>query len=178
MLENPSTDTTAAAASIETVKRYAPPNQRNRSLGRGKSGGVYFADRLEWANTYVNDGERNPIGVTKTSPVADHGEGVGNNCASENLRMKLIPLLHCCNSEAFHLLNNRWTAAMSAHNSLPENSAERPVLYTRKSAPAWGHSNLPHLLIQPTDRAPTSLQRDFRNELQQAIHNVNSFPNP
>ncbi|KAI3450163.1 hypothetical protein Pfo_006828 [Paulownia fortunei] len=165
MLENPSSDSPAAAAS---VKRYAPPNQRNRSLGRRKSGG----DRLERVNSYVNDG-----GATKSGPIADHGDSGYNNRANESLRVKLIPLHGCCNSEASQLLTNRWTAAMNAHNSLPEDSAERPVLYTRKSASAWGQAILPHLLIQPTGGASTGLQRDFLTELRQAMHNAKSGPN-
>ncbi|KAL3850497.1 hypothetical protein ACJIZ3_012379 [Penstemon smallii] len=163
MLESPSSDLPAAAAAAN-VKRYAPPNQRNRSLGRRKSGG----DRLERANSYSNDGERNPIGATKSGPIADHGDAGGNN------RVNLIHLHGCHNSEAFQLLNNRWTAAMIAYNSLPEDSAERPVIYTRKSASAWGQAILPHLLIQPTGGASTGLQRDFLSELRQAIHNANS----
>lgn len=174
MLKNPGMDSPAAAASIATVKRYAPPNQRNRSLGRRKSGG----DRLERANSYVSDGERNPIGATKSNPVADLGEGAGNVRASESLWVKLIPLHGCCNSEAFQLLNNRWAATMSAYNNLPEDSAERPVLYTRKSASAWGHAILPHLLIQPTAGASTGFQRDFLTELRQAMQNANPSPNP
>ncbi|KAL0390323.1 UNVERIFIED_CONTAM: hypothetical protein Scaly_0389400 [Sesamum calycinum] len=221
MLKNPGTDSPAAAASIATVKRYAPPNQRNRSLGRRKSGGVnrkrkrkescqaknwgmegkgntlfsfmlqltvfkIFKPaakpirqyRLERANSYVSDGERNPIGATKSNPVADLGEGVGNVRASESLWVKLIPLHGCCNSEAFQLLNNRWAATMSAYNNLPEDSAERPVLYTRKSTSAWGHAILPHLLIQPTAGSSTGLQRDFLTELRQAMQNANPSPNP
>ncbi|KAL0436645.1 UNVERIFIED_CONTAM: hypothetical protein Sradi_0372400 [Sesamum radiatum] len=154
MLKNPGTDSPAAAASIATVKRYAPPNQRNRSLGRRKSGG----DRLERANSYVSDGERNPIGATKSNPVADLGEGVGK-CSCQRKPLG-------------------WAATMSAYNNLPEDSAERPVLYTRKSSSAWGHAILPHLLIQPTAGASTGLQRDFLTELRQAMQNPNPSPNP
>ncbi|MCE3216717.1 hypothetical protein HAX54_007704 [Datura stramonium] len=42
MPEHPATDSSATDNTV-TVKRYAPPNQRNRALGRRKSGG----DRLE-----------------------------------------------------------------------------------------------------------------------------------
>ncbi|KAK6141547.1 hypothetical protein DH2020_024714 [Rehmannia glutinosa] len=172
MLENPSSDSLASAASIANVKRYAPPNQRNRSLGRRKSGG----DRLERANSYVSDGDRNPLAATKSGPIADV-DSTYNNRAIESGRGKLIPLHGCCNSEASQLLSNRWTAAMNAYNSLPEDSAERPVMYTRKSTTAWGQAILPHLLIQPTGGAATGLQRDFLSELQQAMHNAYSGPN-
>ncbi|KAH6766118.1 hypothetical protein C2S52_017101 [Perilla frutescens var. hirtella] len=164
MLENPSSDAPAAAG-IATVKRYAPPNQRNRSLGRRKSGG----DRLERANSYVNDVERNPVGATKGGGLADHGE------FGYAARAKLIPLHGCCNSEASQLLNSRWTAALNAHNSLPEDSDERPVLYARKSSAPWGHAILPHLLIQPTGGGSTGLQRDFLSELRQAVDNASPY---
>ncbi|XP_047979647.1 uncharacterized protein LOC125221560 [Salvia hispanica] len=166
MLENPSSDAPAA-----TVKRYAPPNQRNRSLGRRKSGG----DRLERANIYANDVDRNPVGATKGGGLTDHGDLGYNVRANENLRAKLIPLQGCCNSEASQLLNSRWTAAMNAHSSLPEDSSERPVVYARKNAAPWGHSILPHLLIQPTGGVSTGLQGDFLNELRQAMDNASPF---
>ncbi|XP_057773697.1 uncharacterized protein LOC130992993 [Salvia miltiorrhiza] len=167
MLENPSSDAPAAAG-IATVKRYAPPNQRNRSLGRRKSGG----DRLERANSYVNDVDRNPVGAPKGGGLADHGDLGYATRANESLRAKLIPLHGCCNSEASQLLNN---PAMNAHNSLPEDSSERPVLYARKSSAPWGHTILPHLLIQPTGGASSGLQGDFLNELRQAMDNASPF---
>ncbi|KAL2508116.1 uncharacterized protein Fot_31763 [Forsythia ovata] len=143
---------------------------RNRSLGRRKSGG----ERLERANSYSNDGEKNPIGTIRILPMADHGDAGGNNRTNENPRSKLIPLHGCCNSEALQLLNDRWTAAMSALNNLPEDSAERPVLYSRTSASAWGHTVLPHLLMQPAGGPSTGLQRDFLSELR---HKANIGPN-
>ncbi|KAL6522261.1 hypothetical protein OROMI_016412 [Orobanche minor] len=175
MLENPSADLPAAAASTVTVKRYAPPNQRNRSLGRRKSGG----DRLERANSYADDGDRNPnpLGANKSGPIADHVDSTYNNRANESGRAKLITLHGCCNSEAAQLLSNRWTAAVNAHKSLPEDSAERPVMYTRKNASAWRQAFLPHELIQPTSGAPTGLQRDFLSELRKAMHSTNFCPN-
>ncbi|XP_042045264.1 uncharacterized protein LOC121791348 [Salvia splendens] len=166
MLGNPSLDAPAA-----TVKRYAPPNQRNRSLGRRKSGG----DRLERPNIYANDVDRNPVGATKGGGLTDHGDIGYNVRANESLRAKLIPLQGCCNSEASQLLNSRWTAAMNAHSILPEDSSERPVVYARKSAAPWGHSILPHLLIQPTGGISTGLQGDFLNELRQAMDNASPF---
>jgi len=168
MLENPSSELQAA-----TVKRYAPPNQRNRSIGRRKSGG----DRLERAHSYVNDGDRNPLVTTKSGPIADHGDSGYNSRANESLRAKLISVHGCCNSDASQLLSNRWAAAMNAHSSLPEDSAERPVLYTKKNTSAWSQAILPHLLIQPTVGASTGVQRDFLSELRQAMRNANSGPN-
>ncbi|CAA2979574.1 Hypothetical predicted protein [Olea europaea subsp. europaea] len=170
MLDNPSMESAATAANIATVRRYAPPNQRNRSLGRRKSGG----ERLERANSYSNDGEKNATGTVRSIPMTDHGDAGGNNRTNGNPRFKSIPLHGCCNSEALQLLNDRWTAAMSAFNNLPEDSADRPVFYSRKSASAWNQTVLPHLLMQPVDGPSTGLQGDFLSELRQAMHNANT----
>lgn len=62
---------------------------------------VNGADRLERANSYVNDVDRNLVGATKGGGLADHGD------LGYNARAKLIPLQGCCNSEASQLLNNR-----------------------------------------------------------------------
>ncbi|XP_022888044.1 uncharacterized protein LOC111403684 [Olea europaea var. sylvestris] len=210
MLDNPSMESAATAANIATVRRYAPPNQRNRSLGRRKSGGgmiyepnclsnnlvsilcyigvplliaapFYFErvhasdlERLERANSYSNDGEKNAIGTVRSIPMTDHGDAGGNNRTNGNPRFKSIPLHGCCNSEALQLLNDRWTAAMSAFNNLPEDSTDRPVFYSRKSASAWNQTVLPHLLMQQADGPSTGLQGDFLSELQQAMHNANT----
>ncbi|KAL8549128.1 hypothetical protein ACS0TY_008112 [Phlomoides rotata] len=148
---------------------------RNRSLGRRKSGG----DRLERANNYVNDGERNPLGATKSGGAADYGDIGFTNRANESVRGKLIPLHGCGTSEAAQFLNNRWAAAMNAYNTLPEDSSDRPVMYTRKNASPWGQPILPHLLIQPSGgAASTGVQRDFLSELKQAMDNANSGPYP
>ncbi|KAM3231700.1 putative protein isoform X1 [Capsicum chacoense] len=125
----------SSSDSTVTVKRYAPPNQRNRALGRRKSGG----DRLERASSYASDGEKNQMSASKfISTVADSGV----NRVNEYPPTKLIPLQGCCTSEAFQLLNDRWAAALNAHNNLPEDSLERPVMYTKRSP--WGHGLLPH----------------------------------
>ncbi|XP_075515027.1 uncharacterized protein LOC142549777 isoform X1 [Primulina tabacum] len=162
MLEIPSVDSSAAAVNIATVKRYAPPNQRNRLLGRRKSVG-------EPASTYANDGEKNHISSTKANSMVDHGDAGVNKLSGEIHCSRLIPLHGCSDSEAFQLLNNRWTAVMSAYNNLGEDSVERPVLYTKKSASAWGQAFLPHL---PT--VSSGLRRDLSSELQQAMNNANS----
>ncbi|KAG6436902.1 hypothetical protein SASPL_101806 [Salvia splendens] len=120
-------------------------------------------DRLERANIYANDVDRNPVGATKGGGLTDHGDLGYNVRANESLRAKLIPLQGC------------WTAAMNAHSILPEDSSERPVVYARKSAAPWGRSILPHLLIQPTGGVSTGLQGDFLNELRQAMDNASPF---
>ncbi|XP_073291671.1 uncharacterized protein [Primulina huaijiensis] len=147
MLENPSVDSSAAAVNMATVKRYAPPNQRNRLLGRRKSVG-------EPASTYANDGERNHISCTKANSMVDHGYAGVNKRPGEIHCSRLIPLHGCSDSEAFQLLNN-----------------QRPVLYTKKNASAWGRAFLPQL---PT--VSSGLRRDFLSELQQAMNNANSGP--
>ncbi|MCD7473517.1 hypothetical protein HAX54_015424 [Datura stramonium] len=91
----------SATDNTVTVKRYAPPNQRNRALGRRKSGG----DRLERASSYASDGEKNQMSASKSiSTIADAG---GVNRVNEYPPTRLIPLQGCCTSEAFQLLNDR-----------------------------------------------------------------------
>ncbi|KAK9066009.1 hypothetical protein SSX86_015411 [Deinandra increscens subsp. villosa] len=154
MLDNP-----ADSSSTATVKRYAPPNQRNRSLGRRKSGG----DRLERASSYGNDGEKNQAAALKNVPIMDHTDP-----------SRLIGLQGCCNSEAYQLLNNRWAAAMNAYESPSTDLAERPVMYSGSSASAWGQFRLPHQMMSPIAGVGTfGPQIDFISELRQAMHNSN-----
>ncbi|CAN4101138.1 unnamed protein product [Withania somnifera] len=114
MREHSAADSSSTDSTV-TVKRYAPPNQRNRALGRRKSGG----DRLERASSYASDGEKNQMSASKyISTVAD----AGVNRVNEYPPAKLIPLQGCSTGEASQLLNDRWTAALNAHNNLPEDS--------------------------------------------------------
>ncbi|KAM7496319.1 hypothetical protein LguiA_020733 [Lonicera macranthoides] len=162
MLENP-TDSSSSTPNISTIKRYAPPNQRNRSLGRRKSGG----DRFERAQNNMNDT------ASRNVPILDHGDASGSNLASENPRPALIPLHGCCNSGAFRLLNDRWAAAMNAYNNPSIDLAERPVMYSGSGAPAWGQFRLPHQLLPPAAGVgPSGSQMDFLAELRQAMHNA------
>ncbi len=167
MLENP-TDSTA---NIATIKRYAPPNQRNRSLGRRKSGG----DRLERANSYTNDGEKNQVAAFKNLPVLDHGDPRSSNVFNEYPVSRLIALQGCCNSDAFQLLNNRWQAAIYAYENPSTDLAERPTLYSGSGGSAWGQFRLPHQMMPPTvGVGPSSSQMDFLGELRRAMHNSNA----
>ncbi|MCE5166134.1 hypothetical protein HAX54_014980 [Datura stramonium] len=134
MLEVPAIDL-SDTTNIAPVKRYAPPNQRNRSLGSRKSGG----DRLERFNSNSNNGEKNQISASRSTSSDDAG---GRYQANENHRTGLIPLQGCSGSDAFQLLDNRWMAALNAYNNLPYDSPERPVMYTKRSP--WGQSMLPH----------------------------------
>ncbi|CAN4098642.1 unnamed protein product [Withania somnifera] len=162
MPEHSSVDSSSTDGTV-TVKRYAPPNQRNRALGRRKSGG----DRLERASSYASDGEKNQIGSSKSiSTVAD----AGVNRVNEYVPAKLIPLQGCSTSEASQLLNDRWTAALNAHNNLPEDSLERPVMYTRRSP--WGHAMLPHHLMSQAGTGSSTGNKDFLSKLQAAMLNA------
>ncbi|XP_052198405.1 uncharacterized protein LOC127805680 isoform X2 [Diospyros lotus] len=119
MLENPSDSSPAA-----TVKRYGPPNQRARSLGRRKSGG----ERIDRINSnYPNDGEKSQIASSRNVPVAGHGDALGSYLANDNTNPGLIPLHGCSKSKSVQLLNQ-----------------QRPVMYSGSSASAWGHFRLPH----------------------------------
>ncbi|KAI3678619.1 hypothetical protein L6452_37918 [Arctium lappa] len=154
MLENP-TD----SSNIATVRRYAPPNQRNRSLGRRKSGG----DRLERASSYGNDGDKNQVAALRNVPILDHAEPP-----------RLIALQGCCSSEAYQLLNNRWAAAMNAYENPSTDFAERPVMYSGSSASTWGQFRLPHQMISSTSGVgPSGPQIDFLSELRRALRNSN-----
>ncbi|RAL43367.1 hypothetical protein DM860_012508 [Cuscuta australis] len=172
MLEIPATDS-SASANIASLKRYAPPNQRNRSLGRRKSG----IERLERANSYGSDGEKNQNSILKNMASLDHhGDTGGNGRTYEKHRpsgstLNVISLNGCSNSEVVQLLNNRWVATMNMYNTLPEGSPERPVMYTRNAMP-W---RLPHQMSLGAGVGPSAgVQRDFLRELWQAIHSQDS----
>lgn len=147
MLENP-TD-------APSVKRYAPPSQRNRVLNRRKSG-----DRFERVNyAFGNDGEKGQLS-SKNIPGTDHGDS-GSSNLTENSHPRLIPLDGCCSSEAVQLLNERWAAATHSYNDPSIDLSERPIMYTGASGSAWGHTKLPP-------------QMDFLAELRSAIQNANA----
>lgn len=168
MLEIPVTDS-SSTANIATVKRYAPPNQRNRSLGRRKSG----IERHERSNSNGSDGEKNQNSISRNKASLDHHGDTGGNSRTYEKRypsgsnMNIISLNGCCNSEVVRLLNDRWVATMNMYNSFPEGSSERPVMYTRNAMP-W---RLPHQMSQGAGIGPSvGVQRDFLRELWQAMH--------
>ncbi|KAK4756405.1 hypothetical protein SAY87_006532 [Trapa incisa] len=159
MLENlpPSASDPPAAV----VKRYAPPNQRNRSFGRRKPG-----ERLDRTNNpYAVDGD-------KIAPrnMNDHRGTAFGNFLNEVPQPGLIPLEGCCSSEAYQLLNDRWAAAIHSYNDTSLDLSARPVIYSGSSASVWGHNRLPHQLISPGGTGMPSSQMDFMAELQQAMH--------
>ncbi|XP_059305095.1 uncharacterized protein LOC132056771 isoform X2 [Lycium ferocissimum] len=150
MLENAAIDS-PATPNIATFKRYAPPNHRNRSLGRRKSGG----DRLERVNSNSNDGEKNQISASRSTSSDD---AIGRYQVNENHRTGLIPLEGCSSSDAFQLLNN-----------------QRPVMYTKRSP--WGQSMLPHQLTSQAGAVSSpGPQKDFLSELRLAMHGASVSP--
>uniref|UniRef100_A0A2P2MDM3 Uncharacterized protein MANES_13G058400 n=2 Tax=Rhizophora mucronata TaxID=61149 RepID=A0A2P2MDM3_RHIMU len=165
MLENPT-----PTAPPDAVKRYAPPNQRNRSLNRRKS------DRFN--NYYVNDGERNqPHGAASRSvPVADHDGDVGSsNVPNESSRPGLIALEGCSRGEASQLLSDRWAAVMNSYNDTSIDLSERPVMYSGSSGSTWPHMRLPHQVMAASNNVGSSGQPiDFLSELCLAIRNANA----
>ncbi|XP_074303046.1 uncharacterized protein LOC141637470 [Silene latifolia] len=151
MLENPMDS---------SVKRYAPPNQRNRGLNRRKS-----TDESERAsNLHSSDGETNLGTGFRRAPSIDSSDGGSNKSAYESFHPRLIALNGCCASEASQLLHQRWKAAIHCYDDPTIDLTERQVMYTESASSAWGSFRLPHQLMS----AP---QMDFLAELQQAIDN-------
>ncbi|PSR94992.1 hypothetical protein CEY00_Acc25747 [Actinidia chinensis var. chinensis] len=177
MTENP--NDSSSTANTTTVKRYAPPNQRNRPLSRRRSGGDRF-ERMN--NRSANDGENNQVPASRNVPIADHGYALGSNIVNENPQAALIPLQGCCKSEACELLNDRWKAAITACYDPSIDFTEKPVMYSRTGASAWGQLGqfrLPHQLMSRIDNAgPPGSQMDFLSELQRAIRDANASSEP
>ncbi|XWS75942.1 hypothetical protein CRYUN_Cryun01aG0135000 [Craigia yunnanensis] len=168
MLENP---TPTAPDSAPAIKRYAPPNQRNRSLGRRKSG-----DWFDWTNNvYGNDSEKNQAATSRNNPVGDAG-GSAIVLNHDHPRPRLIPLEGCSSSDAYRLLSNRWTAALHRYHYTSIDLSERPVLYSGSSDSAWRNFRLPHQMMSPTNSTGPSSgsQMDFLGELRHAIRNADS----
>ncbi|XP_017631448.1 uncharacterized protein LOC108474069 isoform X2 [Gossypium arboreum] len=154
MLENP---TPTAADAAPAIKRYAPPNQRNRSLGRRKSG------------------EKNQGATSRNiNPVADAGSSAILN--EDNPRHALIPLEGCSRSDASRLLSNRWAAVLHRYHDTSIDLSERPVLYSGISDSAWRNFRLPHQMMSPANNTGPSSgsQMDFLAELRRAIRNANT----
>ncbi|KAL9229281.1 hypothetical protein vseg_004766 [Gypsophila vaccaria] len=153
MLENP--------MDASSIKRYAPPNQRNRTQHRRKP-----SDKSERASSFhSSDGERSMTGF-RSVPSIDSSDGGSNKSAYESFHPRLIALNGCCASEASQLLHGRWKAAIHCYNDPTIDLSERPVMYTGSAASAWGSFRLPHQMMA----AP---QIDFLAELQHAIHDNN-----
>ncbi|XP_010442251.1 PREDICTED: uncharacterized protein LOC104725317 [Camelina sativa] len=120
MMENPNSSSMVDSTS-SAPKRYTPPNQRNRSSNRRRSIGSFSS----------NEGERSqPVSVA-----------VAVGFQKENSSSpKIISLAGCSNSEAFHLLSDRWAAAMHLYSDPTVDLSERPLMYY--GGDVWG--KLPH----------------------------------
>ncbi|KAE8695323.1 Glyceraldehyde-3-phosphate dehydrogenase A [Hibiscus syriacus] len=168
MLENP---TSTAPDAAPLIKRYAPPNQRNRSLGRHKSG-----DWFHWTNNvYGNDSEKNLGAASRNNNLV--GDAGSSAILNEDLhRPILIPLEGCSRSDASRLLSYRWAAALHRYHDTSIDLSERPVLYSGSSDSAWRNFRLPHQMMSPTNTtAPSSgSQMDFLAELRRSIRNANT----
>ncbi|KAK4747162.1 hypothetical protein SAY87_026199 [Trapa incisa] len=146
MLENPPPPASDPTAVV--FKRYTPPNQRNQSIGRRKSG---------------VDGDKIP-----PRNINDHrGTAIGN-FLNEGPQPGLIPLEGCCSSEAYQLLSDRWAAAVHSSNDTSIDLSARPIMYSGSSASVsvW----LPHQIISPGGRGMQASRMDFMAEFQQAMH--------
>ncbi|CBI25682.3 uncharacterized protein LOC100248340 [Vitis vinifera] len=157
MLENPSG--TDPPSSVKQ-QRYAPPNQRNRSLNRRKSGERF--DRIN--NSFANDGDKSQVVAPRNVPNIDQGDSGSSNILNENARPGLIALDGCCSSEASQLLNDRWAAAMHGCNNQSLDLPERPVMYSGSGASAWGHFRLPHQMMDFSGELRRAMQRHANSE--------------
>ncbi|XP_050375977.1 uncharacterized protein LOC126793482 isoform X2 [Argentina anserina] len=132
MLENSSS--AAAADPAAVVRRYAPPNQRNRALNRRKS-----AERFHQINNLQgNDLEKNQIASTR----GNHGDAGSSSLLNVTLQPLFIALEGCCSSQASDLFNNRWAAVMHCFNDSSIDLSERPIMYSGSGA-AWGQFRPP-----------------------------------
>ncbi|XLS66968.1 hypothetical protein HN51_017991 [Arachis hypogaea] len=101
-----------AAESGTVVKRYAPPNQRNRSANRRKS-----SDRLDRGNSAGNDSEKNQNALPRNAHVPDQGDIGGYSLVNENHYSRFIALEGCSCSAASQLLNDHMFTSCSQYFS-------------------------------------------------------------
>ncbi|XP_014501220.1 uncharacterized protein LOC106762049 isoform X1 [Vigna radiata var. radiata] len=153
MLEN--IQAVPATESAPVVKRYAPPNQRNRSANRRKS-----SDRLDRTNSIGAELEKNQVASSRSVHIPDHGDAGSSNLINENHHSRFIALEGCGCSAASQLLNDRWAAAMQSYNN-SKDSSDKPVMYS-SGASAW---------TQQQFRPPQ--QQDFLAELRRQMQNAN-----
>ncbi|MED6124889.1 hypothetical protein PIB30_063182 [Stylosanthes scabra] len=155
-----------AAESSTVVKRYAPPNQRNRSASRRKS-----SDRLDRTNSAGNDLEKNQNALPRNAHVPDQGDIGGYSLVNENHYSRFISLEGCSCSAASQLLNDRWSAAIQAYNN-PKDSSEKPEMYSGATSSVWTQFRLPHQIMSPGASSSGS-QLDFLGELSCQMHRAN-----
>ncbi|OIV97531.1 hypothetical protein TanjilG_12288 [Lupinus angustifolius] len=106
------------------IKRYAPPNQRNRSTHRRKS-----SDRLDRTNSAGSDLDKNQVASLRNAQLPDQGDAAISNLPNENHYPRFVALEGCSCSAASQLLTDRWTAAMQSYN----NPTDSSVRFGRKS---------------------------------------------
>ncbi|KAK9159377.1 hypothetical protein Syun_005718 [Stephania yunnanensis] len=93
-----------------TIRRYAPPNQRNRLPSRRKSG-----ERFDRPNIlHGNEGDKSQVFASRALPVTDHGEIGSSTIGNETPRPGLITIDGCCSSEAAQLLSDRMLGCCNA----------------------------------------------------------------
>ncbi|KAH7670792.1 hypothetical protein IHE45_10G051700 [Dioscorea alata] len=92
---------------------------------------------------YGTDPEKIQASYSRNPPVVDQGDLGNSYYQNDSMNSRLIPLDGCSNSEAAHLLNERWLAAMNSYND-PSDLSEKPFMYTGASGSSWGHFKLPH----------------------------------
>ncbi|WVZ21379.1 hypothetical protein V8G54_008701 [Vigna mungo] len=175
MLEN--IQAVPATESAPVVKRYAPPNQRNRSANRRKS-----SDRLDRTNSIGAELEKNQVASSRSVHIPDHGDAGSSNLINENHHSRLIALEGCGCSAASQLLNDRPLLVLSnmayAHLFLLESrrTANKPVMYS-SGASAWTQQQFrpPQQVMQPSISASSSCvsQQDFLAELRRQMQNAN-----
>lgn len=177
MLENPHAQAQAQAQAqppesgpVVVVKRYAPPNQRNRSINNRRKSS---SDRLDRSNSVGSDIEKNQVASSKNIQVTDHGDASSSNIFNENhYSRRFIALEGCSSSAASQLLSDRWTAVIQSYNN-PKDSSEKPVMYSGGTS-VWTQFRLPHQIMSPAASASSSVsQLDFLGELRRQMHSAN-----
>ncbi|CAH2054610.1 unnamed protein product [Thlaspi arvense] len=123
-------------------EKYTPPNQRKPSGNLKKSG-----DRT--SSQQKKDGERSqPLATEKTS-------------------RRIITPKDCSRSDAYQLLRERWSAAMSLYNDPKLDLSERPIMYYGGSV--WG--KLPHQILAAANNTlpPRISPSDYRSEVRRGL---------
>ncbi|XP_019414788.1 PREDICTED: uncharacterized protein LOC109326551 [Lupinus angustifolius] len=146
------------------IKRYAPPNQRNRSTHRRKS-----SDRLDRTNSAGSDLDKNQVASLRNAQLPDQGDAAISNLPNENHYPRFVALEGCSCSAASQLLTDRWTAAMQSYNN-PTDSSEKPVMYSG-GTPVWNQFRLPHQIMSPAAASVSSSVPllDFLGELRRQM---------
>ncbi|RYR41427.1 hypothetical protein Ahy_A08g037814 isoform A [Arachis hypogaea] len=145
-----------AAESGTVVKRYAPPNQRNRSANRRKS-----SDRLDRGNSAGNDSEKNQNALPRNAHVPDQGDIGGYSLVNENHYSRFIALEGCSCSAASQLLNDRMFTSCSQYFSCGLNNPLRNDIQLQLAYIALRYSDLKgyiNHIESPVNKHPTLMQ--------------------